>query len=115
MFQSTTKGVLHFEDLSSQQFEDLYRNILHITGDYQDIRAYGIKGSDDGVDIFCTEKATGLNFFIQCKRYKNLHLADLKKIVNRIIGKHSIFRLDELSVFHPFQRKDVAPARIHHH
>ena len=24
-------------------------------------------------------------------------------------------RLDELSVFHPFQRKDVAPARIHHH
>lgn len=52
MFQSTTKGVLHFEDLSPQQFEDLYRNILHITGDYQDIRAYGIKGSDDGVDIF---------------------------------------------------------------
>ena len=49
MFQSTTKGVLHFEDLSPQQFEDLYRNILHITGDYQDIRAYGIKGSDDGV------------------------------------------------------------------
>lgn len=63
MFQSTTKGVLHFEDLSPQQFEDLYRNILHITGDYQDIRAYGIKGSDDGVDIFCTEKATGLNFY----------------------------------------------------
>jgi hypothetical protein len=59
MFQSTTKGVLHFEDLSPQQFEDLYRNILHITGDYQDIRAYGIKGSDDGVDIFCTEKAPG--------------------------------------------------------
>lgn len=25
MFQSTTKGVLHFEDLSPQQFEDLYR------------------------------------------------------------------------------------------
>ena len=24
-------------------------------------------------------------------------------------------RLDELSVLHPFQRKDVAPARIHHH
>lgn len=43
MFQSTTKGVLHFEDLSPQQFEDLYRNILHITGDYQDIRAYGKK------------------------------------------------------------------------
>ncbi len=40
MFQSTTKGVLHFEDLSPQQFEDLYRNILHITGDYQDIRAW---------------------------------------------------------------------------
>lgn len=56
MFQSTTKGVLHFEDLSPQQFEDLYRNILHITGDYQDIRAYGIKGSDDGVDIFVPKK-----------------------------------------------------------
>ena len=26
-----------------------------------------------------------------------------------------VVRLDELSVFHPFQRKDVAPARIHHH
>ncbi|MCI6051315.1 restriction endonuclease [Phocaeicola plebeius] len=98
MFQSTTKGVLHFEDLSPQQFEDLYRNILHITGDYQDIRAYGIKGSDDGVDIFCTEKATGLNFFIQCKRYKNLHLADLKKIVNRIIEGNNDYQGHVISV-----------------
>ena len=24
-------------------------------------------------------------------------------------------RLDELSVLHPFQRKDVTPARVHHH
>lgn len=84
MFQSTIKGIIHFEDLSSQQFEDLYRNILLASNDFRDIKPHGIKSRDDGVDIICTEKKTEL-IFIQCKKYKSLCLAELKKIADCII------------------------------
>lgn len=98
MFQSTIKGIIHFEDLSSQQFEDLYRNILLASNDFRDIKPYGIKGSDDGVDIICTEKKTELIFFIQCKRYKSLCLAELKKIVDRIIEGNNDYQGNVISV-----------------
>lgn len=61
MIQSTTKGVLHFEDLEPMMFERMYRNILDTDGLYEDIRSYGIKGSDEGVDILCTKKAKYLD------------------------------------------------------
>lgn len=98
MFQSTIKGILHFEDLSSQQFEDLYRNILLTSNDFCDIKPYGIKGNDDGVDIICTEKETKLKFFIQCKRYKSLCLAELKKIVDCIIEGNNDYKGHVISV-----------------
>lgn len=86
MFQTITKGLLHFEDLEPKLFEYLYRNILVTSDDYElDIKSYGIKGSDEGVDILCVEKESKLKHFIQCKRYKNLNLSQLKKIVDRII------------------------------
>ena len=86
MFQTITKGLLHFEDLEPKLFEYLYRNILVTSDDYEaDIESYGIKGSDEGVDILCVEKESKLKHFIQCKRYKNLNLSQLKKIVDRII------------------------------
>ena len=86
MSQTITKGLLHFEDLEPKLFEYLYRNILVTSDDYEpDIKSYGIKGSDEGVDILCVEKESKLKHFIQCKRYKNLNLSQLKKIVDRII------------------------------
>ena len=86
MFQTITKGLLHFEDLEPKLFEVLYRNILVTSDDYEpDIKSYGIKGSDEGVDILCVEKESKLKHFIQCKRYQSLNLSSLKTIVDRII------------------------------
>ena len=69
MFQSTTKGLLHFEDLDPKMFEVMYRNILDTSENYEpEIKSYGIEGSDDGVDILCIEKSSKLKNFIQCKR-----------------------------------------------
>lgn len=98
MFQSITKGILHFEDLSSLQFEDLYRKILVTSNEYCDIRPYGIKGSDNGVDILCTEKATGTQFFIQCKRYNSLCLSHLKTIVDRIVESRNDYKGQAVSI-----------------
>ena len=47
MFQTITKGLLHFEDLEPKLFEYLYRNILVTSDDYEpDIKSYGIKEYD---------------------------------------------------------------------
>lgn len=86
MIQSTTKGVLHFEDLEPKMFERMYRNILDTEGLYEDIRSYGIKGADEGVDILCTKRGGTSKYFIQCKRYDSLTKSELLKIVDRIIS-----------------------------
>lgn len=89
MFQSTTKGLLHFEDLDPKMFEVMYRNILATSENYEpEIKSHGIEGSDDGVDILCVEKSSKLKNFIQCKRYKKLSSSDLKEIVDRIVKKN---------------------------
>ena len=79
MIQSTTKGVLHFEDLEPMMFERMYLNILDTDGLYEDIRSYGIKGSDEGVDILCSEKGGTHRHYIQCKRYERLSNSELLK------------------------------------
>lgn len=90
MFQSTTKGILHFEDLDPQMFEAMCCNIIEESGLFDDIRPYGIEGADEGVDIFCVEKKSQLHCFFQCKRYQHLSTSDLYKIVDRIIkGKNN--------------------------
>lgn len=92
MIQSTTKGVLHFEDLEPMMFERMYRNILDTEGLYEDIRSYGIKGSDEGVDILCTKKGETLKYFIQCKRYDSLTKSELIIIVDRIISGNNCYQ-----------------------
>lgn len=74
----------HFEDLDPNDFERLYYYILRVSGSYIDIRPYGQMGCDDGVDIYCIDKESGLKHFIQCKREKNLSYGDLIKIVDKI-------------------------------
>lgn len=92
MFQSTTKGVLHFEDLAPDMFERMYRYILDSSDQYEKIRSYGIEGSDEGVDILCVEKKSQLRYFIQCKRYQKLPESELRKIVNRIIEGNNDYK-----------------------
>lgn len=92
MIQSTTKGVLHFEDLEPMMFERMYLNILDTDGMYEDIRSYGIKGADEGVDILCSEKDGTHRLYIQCKRYEYLSKSELTKIVDRIISGNNIFQ-----------------------
>ena len=52
MYQSTTKGILHFEDLDSKMLEAMCCNIIVESGLFDDIRPYGIEGADEGVAIF---------------------------------------------------------------
>ena len=92
MIQSTTKGVLHFEDLEPMMFERMYLNILDTDGMYEDIRSYGIKGSDEGVDILCSEKGGTHRHYIQCKRYGCLTKSELLKIVDRIISGNNNYQ-----------------------
>lgn len=92
MIQSTTKGVLHFEDLDPMMFERMYLNILDTDGMYEDIRSYGIKGADEGVDILCSEKGGTHRHFIQCKRYECISKSELFKIVDRIISGNNNYQ-----------------------
>lgn len=92
MIQSTTKGVLHFEDLEPMMFERMYLNILDTDGMYEDIRPYGIKGSDEGIDILCSEKGGTPMYYIQCKRYECLSKSELLRIVDRIISGNNNYQ-----------------------
>lgn len=84
-FQVKSSRRLHFEDLEPSMFEMMVLEILDISGMYNDIRHYGKKGADQGVDIYCTEKNSGLTCFVQCKRYNNLKKSQLRAIVDKII------------------------------
>lgn len=84
-FQVKSSRRLHFEDLEPSMFEMMVLEILDISGMYKDIRHYGKKGADQGVDIYCTEKNSGLTCFVQCKRYNNLKKSQLCAIVDKII------------------------------
>lgn len=92
MIQSTTKNILHFEDLEPKLFEKMYLDMLVACGKYCDLKWYGLNGSDDGIDIKFTSIETGGKFFAQCKRHECLSAAALKKIVDRIIKDSSDYR-----------------------
>lgn len=84
-FQVKSSRRLHFEDLEPSMFEMMVLEILDFSGMYKDIRHYGKKGADQGVDIYCKEKDSGLTCFVQCKRYNNLKKSQLRAIVDKII------------------------------
>ena len=44
---------LHFEGWEPSMFEMMVLEILDFSGMYKDIRHYGKKGADHGVDIYC--------------------------------------------------------------
>lgn len=56
MFQSTTKGILHFEDLDPKMFEAMCCNIIVESGLFDDIRPYGIEGQMKALTYFVLRK-----------------------------------------------------------
>lgn len=85
MYQTTTKNILHFEDLEPKLFEKMYLDMLVACGKYENIKWFGLNGCDEGIDIKYTSIETGGKFFAQCKRYNKLSAAPLKRIIDRII------------------------------
>lgn len=67
MYQTTTKSILHFEDLEPKLFEKMYLDMLVACGKYEDIKWFGLNGCDEGIDIKYTSIETGGKFFVQCK------------------------------------------------
>lgn len=77
---------LHFEDLKSSMFEMMVYSMLKTSGKYEGFRPYGMKGTDEGVDILCVEKDSQLKCFVQCKCCAALTRSDLLKIVDKIVN-----------------------------
>ena len=77
---------LHFEDLDPSMFEKMVYSMLATSGKYEGFRPYGMKGTDEGVDILCIEKETQQKYFVQCKRCANLTRSNLLEIVDKIIN-----------------------------
>lgn len=87
MKPTRTTNRLHFSDLDPLRFEDLCLNLVFRHREWQDIRHYGRKGSDGGIDIYATENLDGQNFQwnIQCRRYSSATKAMLTKTVDDIV------------------------------
>lgn len=85
-FQVISQGKLHFEDLKSSMFEMMVYSMLKTSGKYEGFRPYGMKGTDEGVDILCVEKDSQLKCFVQCKCCAALTRSDLLEIVDKIVN-----------------------------
>lgn len=79
-------NIFHFEDLKSSIFEMMVYSMLKTSGKYEGFRPYGMKGTDEGVDILCVEKDSQLKCFVQCKCCAALTRSDLLKIVDKIVN-----------------------------
>ncbi len=79
-----TINKIHFSDLNPMRFEDLCLNLIQRQKEWKEIRHYGRKGSDQGIDILGIDHNSNTWYF-QCKRYFKISLAELKNIVEKII------------------------------
>jgi tetratricopeptide (TPR) repeat protein len=97
---SRTINPLHFEDLGGHRFEDLVRQVLHNFRDWFALEATGRSGSDNGIDIRGFEPARYLEgpgrghlqdrlWIIQCKNYRSMGPAEVRKIVANDLEKQS--------------------------
>lgn len=79
-----TYGPLHFNDLSSDRFEDLCFAIIYRLQYWTDIHRYGAKGADGGIDIYgeFSEQGITSRWVVQCKRYQKLSTSEVKKIID---------------------------------
>lgn len=83
-----TTNRLHFSDLDPLRFEDLCLSLLYSLRPWNEVRHYGRKGSDGGVDIFAIENledGTQRKWLIQCKRFTKISEADLQNAVDEAL------------------------------
>jgi Restriction endonuclease len=85
-----TTNRIHFTDLQDRRFEDLAMQIVYKLHKWEDINHDGRSGDDDGVDIRAVERLDDGSlryWFVQCKRYKTIAWAGLKKAVDEALKK----------------------------
>ena len=82
---SPTKTInrIHFSDLDPMRFEDLCLNIIHRQKEWKDIRHYGRKGNDLGIDILGIDNHD-VEWCFQCKRYKSITSQEIENVVVKI-------------------------------
>jgi hypothetical protein len=88
-----TTGKLHFTDLSFERFEDLCMGMIYRLGNEKwiSINHYGRKGGEQGVDIHAVEKqekGKPPNWYIQCKRYKDISKSEMLEIIEKVISEN---------------------------
>lgn len=83
---------LHFSDLDPLRFEDLCLNLVSGLHTWKELNHFGRKGSDGGVDILAIKKENDNEkiWFIQCKRYNAVSKADIKEIVDKVVGNPAL-------------------------
>lgn len=90
MIAKPTKTInrLHFSDLGPNRFEDLCLSLIYPLHPWNEIRHYGRKGSDGGVDIYAIENledGSQRKWVVQCKRFAKITKAQLKKAVDEAL------------------------------
>ena len=85
-----TTNRIHFSDLHDRRFEDLSMQMVYRLHKWEKIDHDGRSGSDDGVDIRAVERLEDgslRDWFVQCRRYQKVAMAQLKKAVNDSLAK----------------------------
>lgn len=81
---------LHFTDLAPGRFEDLCLALVFPMHPWADIRHYGRRGSDGGVDILAKERlgdGVERDWLVQCRRYASATKATLKAAVDDAVAR----------------------------
>ncbi|MCK9639874.1 MAG: restriction endonuclease [Prolixibacteraceae bacterium] len=97
MRPTKTINRIHFSDLEPLRFEDLCLNIIHRQREWKDIRHYGRKGNDSGIDIFGIDN-NDEEWYFQCKRYKSISSQEIENIIVKI-KESTKFQLKNLVLF----------------
>ncbi|MES2006324.1 MAG: restriction endonuclease [Bacteroidota bacterium] len=92
MKPTKTTNKIHFSDLDSTRFEDLCFMIVYKLYTWEKISHYGRKGKDNGVDIHAVLKEENKikNWYIQCKRYKDITRSELEAIIEAATNNQDV-------------------------
>jgi len=84
---SKTIGKLHFEDLSSEGFERLCRDLIDREYGWKSFHSSGLLGADEGIDIAgqIIENNSIKSVAVQCKRYKTFNLSYAIDSIDKIL------------------------------
>jgi len=83
---------LPFNTLDPARFETLILAIVYRMTRWEDIRHFGESGGDDGIDISAIETLENekiRTWHFQCKRYKKINVAQMRKIIDSYTEKNA--------------------------